>query len=753
VTAVARRDRLARRRKSLGLTQDDLAALLGVQRSTVVRWERGVTQPAPWLRPRLARALKVSPERTQELLAGAESARPRDAPETVPRQLPAAVPDFTGREAELTALTRMLDKAETGGPGTVVISAIGGTAGVGKTALALYWAHQVAGQFPDGQLHANLRGFDPAGTPVAPADAIRGFLDALGVPPGGIPPNPDAQAGLYRTLLADKRMLILLDNARDEQQVRPLLPASPASLVLVTSRNQLTGLAAADGARTLTLDLLREVEAVQLLTARLGAGRARDEPEAVAEIATLCACLPLALAVAAARAAARPGFPLSALAAELRAAAGRLDALDAGEPAASVQAVLSWSYHQLSPPSARMFRLLGLHPGPDITAPAAASLAAISEPEARRLLRDLTRACLITEHVPGRYGCHDLLRAYAAALTLDLDTQADRSAAVGRILDHYLHAAHDGRLRLMPRSSRYEVVLTPPGPGTVLRRFADYRQAMAWFEAECDVLLAAVTLAGESGFERHAWQIAWATMPFLARRGRYQEWAATQRTALAAATRKNDILGQATASRLLAYSYNQLADYDQALACLTRSLALYQRLRDRHGEAICYQGLALVAESQERYEEALSHEEKALSLYQAIGDKANEANALNNVGWTYAILGDYRQARAYCRQAVTLLAEAGDRDRQALAWDSVGYAEHHLGNFSEAVACYERALAIRREWGDPRHEALILTHLGDTWRAAGDPGRARDAWQQALAILEDLKHPSAGDVRAKLAGL
>src|SRR5215469_5138491 len=257
-----RRQRLARRRKALGLTQESLAELLDVERSTVIRWERGETEPLPWMRPKLATALRVSADRLEELLVvtgapagvGAEQAAAVVSPSAVPRQLPATISAFTGRAAELQALTRILDRAGAGPPGTVVISAIGGTAGVGKTALALHWAHQIADRFADGQLYVNLRGFDPSGTPVGPAEAVRGFLDALGVPSDRIPPGPDARAGLYRSLVAGKRLLIVLDNARDEPQVRPLLPASPGSLVIVTSRNQLRGLAAGEGARLLTLD-------------------------------------------------------------------------------------------------------------------------------------------------------------------------------------------------------------------------------------------------------------------------------------------------------------------------------------------------------------------------------------------------------------------------------------------------------------------------------------------------------------------
>jgi DNA-binding SARP family transcriptional activator/tetratricopeptide (TPR) repeat protein len=671
-------------------------------------------------------------------------------PGPAPRQLPAAVPGFTGRAAELEALTGMLDQAgAAGAPGTVVISAIGGTAGVGKTALALHWAHQVAARFPDGQLHVNLRGYDPSSAPVTPAEAIRGFLDALGVPPGRIPPAPQAQAGLYRSLLADKRMLIVLDNARDEQQVRPLLPASPGILVLVTSRSQLSGLAAAEGARLISLDVLSHAEAVHMLTARLGTARSAAEPDAVDRIASLCACLPLALAVTAARAAARPGFSLAVLADELADAGGRLDVLDPGDPGSSVRAVFSWSTRQLGGEAARMFRLLGLHPGPDISVPAAASLAGGGQPQARALLQELARAHLIAEHVPGRYTFHDLLRAYAVEQAHHTDSDSDRREAIGRVLDHYLHTAARAARLLDP--AKEPVVLAAPRPGAAAGQPADRRQALAWFQAEHQVLLAAVALAAGSGSDAHAWQLPWAMKNFLQARGYWQEWAATQRSALAAATRLGDTAAQAVCSRLLGGACIDLGHHDQALGHFARSLALYQRLGNRLGQAKVHQNLGYAAERQGRYAEALGHAEQALRLCRAIGDKANEAAALNGVGWCHALLGEYEQARTLCRQALTLSAEVGHRWVEGCAWDSVGYAEHHLGNLAEAAACYLRSLSIVREYGERLYESETLTHLGDTRQAAGELAQAREAWQQALAILDDLQHPDAAQVRAKLA--
>lgn len=666
---------------------------------------------------------------------------------SVPRQLPASVSGFTGRGAELAALTRILDQASAGRPGAVVISAIGGTAGVGKTALALCWAHQVAARFDDGQLYVNLRGFDLSGVPMTAAEAVRGFLDALGVPPDRIPAQPEARAALYRSLLADRRMLIVLDNARDEQQIRPLLPASPASLVIVTSRNQLGGLAAVDRARLLTLDVLSQDEAVHMLTARIGASRAAAEPAAVGQVAGLCGRLPLALAIAAARAEARPGFPLTALAAELRDRARLLDALDAGDPAASVRAVFSWSYRQLSAEAARMFRLLGLHPGPDISAPAAASLAAADEPGARRLLAELTRAHLLAEHVPGRYGLHDLLRVYAADQARTTDSQPERAAAIGRLLDHYLHTARDAACAVLP--SFGPIPLAAPSPGTAPEHFTGQEQALAWFEAEYHVLLAAMPLGVDSGLQEHAWQIPMVVHPMLAVHGYDSEWIALKRMHMAAAVRDDAAL---VASGVKDH-VGALGDNQWVLEYYADMVKLYQRLGNRRGQALCLYGLATLAEFQGLYAEALSHAQQAVSLFHDVGDVVREAELLNAAGWHHALLGDYQQARRLCRRAVALNARYGNRRLEAEIWSSLGYTEYHAGDLAEAAACSERALTIFRSVGDCWGEADTLINLGDIRQAVGEQIRATEAWQQALAILDDLQHPDAAKVRAKLASM
>jgi tetratricopeptide (TPR) repeat protein len=678
----------------------------------------------------------------------------------VPRELPADVSAFTGRGAELAELDRLLTgQATTAGQASgcgavagrapaAVISAVWGTAGVGKTALAIHWAHLAAERFPDGQLHVNLRGYDPA-RPMTAADALARFLRALGVPGQDIPPGEDQRAARYRSLLAGKRMLIVLDNASSVEQVRPLLPGTAGCVVLVTSRDALAGLVARDGAARLDLDLLPLAEAVALLTELIGEP-AHADPPATAELGRQCARLPLALRVAAELAAARPGVPLADLVADLDSQQRRLDLLDvAGDPRTAVRAVFSWSYQQLAGEAARMFRLLGVHPGPDITAAAAASLAAIAEADSRRLLGELARAHLIAEHVPGRYAFHDLLRAYAAEQAHHTDSQNDRREATGRVLDHYLHTAAHAALLLVP--GKEPVALAPPRPGVAAGQPADSAQALAWFEAEHQVLLAAVTLAAESGFDVHAWQLPWAMAPFLHKRGHWQEWAATQRVALAAAARLGDTAAQAVCGRLLGLACTSLGDHDQARGHYAGSLTLYQRLGNRLGQAKVHHNLGYLAQRQGRYADALGHAEQALRLYQAIGDKANEVAALNGVGWCHGLVGDYQQARVFCRQAVTLSAQADDRWLEGAAWDSLGYAEHHLGNLAEAAACYQRALSIAREAGARFNEAGTLTHLGDTRHAASEMALAREAWQQALAILDDLQHPDAGQVRAKLA--
>ncbi|GAB3890740.1 hypothetical protein GCM10029964_062760 [Kibdelosporangium lantanae] len=670
--------------------------------------------------------------------------RPVSGP--VPRQLPLAVRHFTGRTHELTTLDALAQ--ERSGAGTVVITAIGGTAGVGKTTLAVRWAHRVADRFRDGQLYANLRGFDPGGRAVDPVDAVRRFLDALEVPPARIPADLDAQTALYRSLLADKRMLIVLDNARDAAQVRPLLPAAPDCLVLITSRNRLASLVAVEGAHPLTLDLFTAMEARDALADRLGVDRVAAEPKAVDEIVERCVRLPLALAVVAARAAMSPELPLATMARELAAAPGQVGVLDGDDPHTDVRAVFSWSYRALTPPAARLFRLLSLHPGPDVTIPAAASLAAV--PEARASLAELTSANLTAERHPGRYTWHDLMRDYAGHLTRTTDSEVDRRAATGRILDHYLHTAYAANRLLAPASDH--VAPDPPASGVVPEQFTGYQHALDWFTAERAVLLNVVDLAA-TGWEDQVGSLAQAVAVFLDRRGHWHDGVAIWRTAIAAANRRGDLAAEARAHCQVGRAYTRLYQFDDADNHLRRALDLAVRAGDRTAQADINNTLAIMCERRGDLDQALHHDRQALDLYRETGHQLGQAKCHNGIGWHLTLLGDHEQALAYCERALTLLRQLDDRAGQGQTLDSLGHIHHHLGQHAQAVGCYQQALDLHRELGDRFSEAEALDHVGDTQHDMGDSAAARRSWQRALDILTDLDHPSADDVRAKLAAL
>jgi DNA-binding SARP family transcriptional activator len=668
----------------------------------------------------------------------------------VPRQLPTATRHFTGRAEALEALGTLAAEAAEESQATV-ISVIDGTAGIGKTTLALHFAHKVAGQFPDGQLYVNLRGFESAGPQMTSVEAISLLLDGLAVPAARIPAGLDAQAALYRSLLVGKRMLVLLDNAHDVDQVRPLLPASPGCLVIVTSRSQLTSLVATEGASPLTLDVFTDAEAQELLSRRLGPERVADDPGAAGALIQLCARLPLALSIAAARTYSQPWLSLAALTADLRDARSRLDALDAGHATANVRAVLSWSYHQLDPPAARLFRLLGLHAGPDISTAAAASMAGLPLEEGRRRLVELTRAHLLAEHVPGRFSCHDLLRAYAAELTQSADSEAERRAATGRMLDHYLHTAHSAALQA--RSFNSPLMLAALALGAEAQHISDAEQAMAWFDAEHRVLMAATGLALEAGFDTHAWQLVWTLSDFLDMRGRWHDWAVAEQIALAATQRLGDRGAQASVHQRFGYASGRIGRYEDAHAHLALALSIHDERGDHAGQAYVHNSLAITLSYQGRHGEALGHARQSLTSYTAAGDRAGQAQALNSVGWLNAVIGDHQQAVSYCEQSLDLFRDLGSTEGEAAALDSLGYAHQQAGQHAEATACYLQAVELHRAAGSRWGAGDALGHLGDTCHAAGKPQEARAFWEEALAILADLHAPEADQIRAKLRDL
>ncbi|WP_329219413.1 tetratricopeptide repeat protein [Streptomyces sp. NBC_01485] len=665
-----------------------------------------------------------------------------------PAQLPADLCTFAGRRAELA---QVVDLSADSAPATR-IAVISGMGGIGKTTLAVRWAHRIAHRFPDGQLYVNLRGFDPGGTTKDPGEAVRGFLEALGVPPQRMPAGTVAQAGLYRSLLAGRRVLILLDNARDADQVRPLLPGSAGCLVVVTSRDRLFGLVTVEAARPLALAQLQPPEARESLARRLGADRVSAEPCAVDEIIARCAGLPLALAVVATRAAAHPGFPLTSIAAELREAHGSLDAFTDPDPTSDVRAVFSWSYRALSPGAARLLRLLSLHPGPDVALPGAAATAGATPAQVRPLLTELTRAHLLTEQAPGRYTCHDLLRTYAMERSEAEDGAADRDAAVHRLLDHYLHTAHAAGRRFSPSWTTSPLDEARPGAGAV--DFADDGAALGWYTTERRVLGEVVALAGRLGFDGHVWRFAWTLERFFDRQGHWHESAATQRAGLDAAVREGHRTAQAHLHRGLARAGARLERYDDAQAHIRLSLDLFADLGDRLGLAHAHRSHGWLLDRLGRHDEALEAAGRALRLYRDLGERIPETSALHALGWTHVLLGDHHRAAVLFEAALAELAGHGDhRYAEAGAWDSLGVARHHLGEHERAVAALQCALGLYREVGDTFNEAGTLRHLGDTYLSTGDTGAARTVWERAVALFARTDPTAADEIRTMLCAL
>jgi DNA-binding SARP family transcriptional activator/Tfp pilus assembly protein PilF len=674
------------------------------------------------------------------------SKSPRPA-RLVPRQLPAPPRAFSGRTEELTRLDGLLSTINEG-PQGVVIAAISGSPGVGKTALALHWAHQVAGRFQDGQLYVNLRGFDPERHVMNPAEAVRGFLDALDVLPQRLPSSLDGQVALYRSLVADRRMLVVLDNARDAEQVRPLLPGAPGCLVLVTSRNRLIGLLAGEGAFPLVLGLLSADEAGELLARHVGADRIAAEPDAVDEIIARCSALPLALSIVSARAATRSGFALATLARELQDAHNALDAFADEDPAMDVRAVFSLSYQALGDAAARLFRLLGLPPGPDIGVHAAASLAAIPVAQARRLLAELARAHLVAEHIPGRYTLHDLLRAYATEQAKIHDGDAELSAAIRRWLAHYLHSAFAAAM--LVEAARDPISLPPAETGAAPEHPRDIDDAFAWFAAEHQVLLTAIRWAADIALDAYAWRLAWTLTTYLNRRGRWYDWVDSHETALAATQRLGDQPALAYVHRSLARAYARLGRDDDALRHFHEALDLLGALDDLAGKARTHIALSWLHDRLGQYALALEHDECALSLYREVGHQIGIANSLNNAGWHQAHLGHPAEALTACQQSLVLHREAESRHGEADALESIGFIYHRQGMYRLAVEHYRQALVVQRELGSRVTEAGTLVRLGDAHEASGDAHAATESWQHALSILEELQHPDARQVRAKL---
>jgi DNA-binding SARP family transcriptional activator len=666
-------------------------------------------------------------------------------PAAVPRQLPAAV-RLAGRAAELDLLSAVIDRAALA-PGASVLAVVTGSPGVGKTALAVCWAHQVSDRYPDGQLFVNLHGFDHLLAPSSPGDALQALLRGLGVRGDQVPPDLAGREATYRSVLAGRRVLIVIDNARDASQVRPLVPAASGCAVVVTSRNPLTGLVSSHDAVHLRLDALTAAAGAELLALRLGRTRTDTDQAAVTRLVALCSGLPLALAITAAQAAVQPGLPLAALAGRLGSARSRLGALAAGELAADVEAAFSCSYDRASAAAQRMFRLLGGHWWSDIGAPAAASLAGLPAATADAALHELAAAGLLGEQIQARHGSHDLLREYAAGLAARQDGPARLSAARGRALDHYLFSACAAAVWVSRMTMGAPA--RPPAAGVTPEDFCGRDQAVHWLEAELPSLLA--SLDQQPGDE-YVLGLTGALAYHLDCSGRWDHLAATQRAALGAAQRLGERPAAAWAQHFLGLALGRLGDFAAAESHLGQAIAGRASLADPRGQAASRLSLAHVLGVQGRHEQALEHSAAAHELFVAAGDEAGQALALNAIGLRHLQLGAYQAGLQDCEQALAMCQRTGHQHGEAEAWDSLGVAMHRLGQHERALECFACALDLNRRLVDPYAEADMLMHLGDLRAAMGDAGGARAAWQQALEIRARLRNPRATELRERLAG-
>ncbi|WP_326585701.1 tetratricopeptide repeat protein [Streptomyces sp. NBC_00481] len=740
-------------RRRAGMSQEELAEDARISVRTIREIESGrISAPRPATRRLLAEAFALSGRDRAHFLiaaAGCEPLRPSTDVSTDPErpalpdrpnvpntlaQLPAALAGFAGRARQLEFLTETLHNGVSSD--ALAIATVSGPAGVGKTALAVEWAHRVAGLLPDGQLYVDLRGFDPSGAVINPFDVIRTFLDAFGVDPARVPADPAGLAAFYRSVMSGRRMLVVLDNARDAAQVRPLLPGAGTCMVVVTSRNQLTGLVAVEGAHPIVLDVLSRDEGRQLLRARLGGTRTERESGAVDELIEWCAGLPLALTAVAARAAIHSAFPLAALVSELRHSDTRLDPLGTTDCVADVRAAFSWSYRQLSPSGQRLFRLIGLHPGPSLSVPAMASLAGVSLDDARPLITELADSHHVTEFRPGRFTQHDLLRAYAGELCGQVESDTDRDTAIRRLLDHYAHMCQAADRLVNPFPD--PLVLTAPEAGSALVRPESRRQAIDTVEAEFMVLLNIIDHTVRTGLTTYTWQLASAMHFFLQRRGRRHEITAVHTAVLAALEQVKPAPDDPRIHQHLGRAYSHLERPGEAHRHLRRALEIHTGHGDAVAQAHVHASIGFVHGQERQHESALRQYAISLGLSRRTGHTHGEARAWNGVAWHRANLGAYEQAHGDAQRAVELFEVIDDPDGRAEALGTLGLALRHLGRYGDAVDRYEQAIGLFRADGNLTSVAGSLMYLGDTYEAAGRRSRAREVWREADAILDEL---------------
>jgi tetratricopeptide (TPR) repeat protein/DNA-binding XRE family transcriptional regulator len=739
-------------RDDAGLTQEELAEAASLSPRSISDLERGINATArPQTARLLADALGLTGPQRAHFEAAARGRSPGVSPVSGPgprggsaaaatRTLPRDISRFTGRTTELARLTTELASAAPGG--VVAIHAIGGMAGIGKTTLAVHAAHRLAGQFPDGQIFLPLHAHTPGQRPVAPADALASLLRAAGLGAQAIPAGLDARAGCWRDHLAGKKVLLVLDDATGHEQVRPLLPGTAGCLVLITSRRRLTAL---EDAAVISLDTMPPDDAAQLL-ARLAA-RPDVQPgeTGVAEITRLCGYLPLAIGMLARQLHHHPAWTPPGLAAELAVARGRLELMHAEN--LSVAAAFDLSYQDLTAGQRRLFRRLGLHPGPDIDAHAAAALDGTSLATARRNLAAIYDQHLISEPASGRYRLHDLLREHAQALAA-ADDPAAREAAVGRLLDYYLHTALAAEKHIPSKNkSPAATVLPPARPPDCAPPVSTQRQAAAWLEGERANLHAATGYAAANELPVYAMLIPAAMASFLGVR-HYRDQALTlHQTALTAARQAGDRPGQGRALNWVASAQIDTMQFAAAEATLQESLALHRDLGDPGGQADALNALGRVYWPTGHYPAALSSLQQALDLFRGLGHPRGQAQALNGLGAVRCNTGDYQAAAACHEQALALFREIGNQHGQSEALTHLAVVQRLTGDYPAAAASLRLAQALHRDLGDRYKQAWARTELGVLQRLTGDYPAAETSHQQALEQWRDIRDHS-GQARA-----
>jgi DNA-binding SARP family transcriptional activator len=693
--------------------------------------ELGV-DPGAALRDLYARLLSGDPD-------GPAAGVAASAVRHVPAELPADVAGFTGRAEHLKLLDELIPDASSGVATATVIAVIAGMGGVGKTALAVHWGHRVRDRFPDGQLYIDLRGY-ATGAPVRPVEALAQLLRALGVPSEQIPADAEAAAGRYRSQLADRRVLVVLDNAAGVDQVRPLVPASRGCMVVVTSRDRLSGLAARDGAVRLTLDGLTAEEARTLLARVLGAELVAAEPDAAAELARTCSYLPLALRVTAANLSNEPRRGIAEHVRVLR-SGDRLSALEVdGDEPTGVRAAFGHSYRALDPDARRLFRLLGLVPGADVPVSAAAAICGIAPRQAGRLLNRLNAAHLADQPAPSRYACHDLLREYAVDRADVEDSADERNAALDRLYAWYLNGTDRAAKMLYPHRTRLPWPASPPphDPGDDL---SDEAAALAWLDRERANLVAAVQHAAEHGPRPVAWQLADALRGYFWLRMNTVDWSHTADRALHAAEVEGDQHGQAAALLSLADIDYRRGDYPQATGHYTRALAACRLAGWVDGEVAALGNLGIVHQQSGHVREAADNYARALARSRAGGSRhgtaVSEAVILACLGCVRRELGQLAEAADLGRQALALYREMGSRPGEAVTVGDLARVYLAQGDPDRAADHFTRGLALSREIGDRGNEAIMLDGLAAVRLDTGDADRAAELASAAAALAHD----------------